>query len=88
MAGFPSCGELVDSLLQSSKKIPYARIGGLGVNCVDRLRGLITTNYDRLLETTVTQSRHWTPNTFTPESISSLATALHNPDFFIFKLSR
>ena len=49
-------------------------------------RGLITTNYDRLLETTVTQVRHWTPLTFTPESLSSLATALYNPDFFIFKL--
>src|SRR5207247_3282143 len=49
-------------------------------------RGLLTTNYDRLLETTVTQVRHWSPPAFTPESISSLATALYNPDFFIFKL--
>ena len=44
-------------------------------------RGLITTNYDRLLETTLTQVRHWSPPTFRPESISSLATALYNPDF-------
>src|ERR1022692_2285301 len=29
MAGYPSWGELVDSLLQASKKIPYARTGGL-----------------------------------------------------------
>ena len=129
MAGYPSWGELVDSLLQASKKIPYARTGGLeeyerqkdyftlaefarsslGASQYTALlrdqlsrpvrptaaheliastdyRGLITTNYDRLLETTVTQSRHWTPNTFTPESISSLATALYNADFFIFKL--
>jgi hypothetical protein len=49
-------------------------------------RGLITTNFDRLIETTITQSRHWTPSTFTPESIESVATALYNPDFFIFKL--
>jgi hypothetical protein len=49
-------------------------------------RGLITTNYDRLLETTITQFRQWTPNTFTADSISSLAAALYNPEFFIFKL--
>jgi hypothetical protein len=49
-------------------------------------RGLITTNYDRLLETTTTQFRQWAPNTFTADSISSLAVALYNPEFFIFKL--
>ena len=49
-------------------------------------RGLITTNYDRLLETATTQFRQWAPNTFTADSISSLAVALYNPEFFIFKL--
>jgi SIR2-like domain len=49
-------------------------------------RGLITTNYDRILETTLTQVRQWTPNTFTADAVSSLATALYNPEFFIFKL--
>jgi SIR2-like domain len=49
-------------------------------------RGLITTNYDRLLETATTQYRQWVPNTFTADSISSLAVALYNPEFFIFKL--
>jgi hypothetical protein len=49
-------------------------------------RGLITTNYDRILETTLTQVREWTPNTFTADSISSLATALYNPELFVFKL--
>jgi hypothetical protein len=49
-------------------------------------RGLITTNYDRLLETALTQARNWTPNTFTADSISSLARALYNPELFIFKL--
>lgn len=49
-------------------------------------RGIITTNYDRILETTITQVRGWTPNTFTPDSISSLGTALSNPELFIFKL--
>ena len=49
-------------------------------------RGLITTNYDRILETTLTQVRQWTPNTFAADSVSSLATALYNPEFFIFKL--
>jgi len=49
-------------------------------------RGLITTNYDRLLETATTQFRQWTPNTFSADSVSSLAVALYNPEFFIFKL--
>jgi hypothetical protein len=49
-------------------------------------RGLITTNYDRLLETATTQFRQWAPNTFTADQISSLAGALYNPEFFIFKL--
>jgi len=49
-------------------------------------RGLITTNYDRLLETATTQFRQWAPNSFTADSISSLAVALYNPEFFIFKL--
>ena len=49
-------------------------------------RGLITTNYDRLLETVTTQVRQWAPSTFTADSIASLATTLYNPEFFIFKL--
>jgi hypothetical protein len=50
-----------------------------------KYRGIITTNYDRLLETVFTQVRGWAPNDFTPESVSSLATALYNPEVFIFK---
>ncbi|MGH8475710.1 MAG: SIR2 family protein [Methylococcales bacterium] len=49
-------------------------------------RGLITTNYDRILETAITQARQWAPNTFSSESISSLANALYTPELFIFKL--
>jgi hypothetical protein len=49
-------------------------------------RGLITTNYDRLLETVVTQVRGWAPKTFTHEAVSALATALYEPELFIFKL--
>ena len=49
-------------------------------------RGLITTNYDRLIETTVTLTRQWQPAIFTPETMEALAMALSNPEFFIFKL--
>ena len=49
-------------------------------------RGLITTNYDRLLETATTQFRNMTPNTFKADEISPLVAALYNPEFFIFKL--
>jgi hypothetical protein len=49
-------------------------------------RGLITTNYDRIIETAITLSRHWAPNSFTPEAVSALAVALYNPEFFIFKV--
>jgi hypothetical protein len=51
-----------------------------------RYRGIITTNYDRLLETVFTQVRGWAPNDFTPETVSALATALYTPEPFIFKL--
>jgi hypothetical protein len=49
-------------------------------------RGLITTNYDRVIETAVTLNRGWAPNSFTPENIAALAVALYNPEFFIFKV--
>jgi len=49
-------------------------------------RGVITTNYDRLLETAMTLQRQWTPNSFTSENISTMATALYNPELFLFKL--
>ena len=49
-------------------------------------RGLITTNFDRLLETATTQFRQWAPITFTVDSLWSMAGALYNPEFFIFKL--
>jgi hypothetical protein len=49
-------------------------------------RGLITTNYDRLLETVITQERGWTPNVILPDSVSALGVALFNPELFIFKV--
>jgi hypothetical protein len=49
-------------------------------------RGVITTNYDKLLETAITLTRHWSPTALTPESISGLATALFDKEFFVFKL--
>jgi hypothetical protein len=49
-------------------------------------RGIVTTNFDRILETTITIERGWTPTTFTSEQISAMASALYNPDLFIYKL--
>jgi hypothetical protein len=49
-------------------------------------RGFITTNYDRLLESAVTQVRMAMPSTFTPSSYSELASALYDPDTFVFKM--
>jgi hypothetical protein len=49
-------------------------------------RGIITTNYDRLLETTITKVRNWSPNTFTTDGIAAMGEALFNPELFIYKL--
>ncbi|MEK7727475.1 MAG: SIR2 family protein [candidate division KSB1 bacterium] len=49
-------------------------------------RAIITTNYDRLLETAITFEKGRPPNAFTSDSISSLARALSSPDLFLFKL--
>jgi len=49
-------------------------------------RGIITTNYDRLLETTITQVRSWAPTTFTHIDVHAMAQALFNPELFIFKM--
>lgn len=51
-----------------------------------KYRALITTNYDKLIETTITLEQHWQPNSFTPESITSLGSALFKDEFFILKL--
>lgn len=50
------------------------------------LRGVVTTNYDRLLETTVTQARNWSPNTFTSSAVEQLGVALFDPEFFVYKM--
>ncbi len=49
-------------------------------------RGMITTNYDRLLEHTVSQVRHWPAVTFTTSGVEAMAEALFNPGLFIYKL--
>jgi hypothetical protein len=49
-------------------------------------RGIITTNYDRLLETTITQVRNRAPSTFTTNGIEAMGEALFNPDLFIYKM--
>jgi hypothetical protein len=128
-AGYPGWSELVSTLVNAAKTLPYARTKGLeefekerdlftlaefarsalGISqyttllreqlgkpvrptkahlmvALTNYRGFISTNYDRLLETALTQARNWTPNTFTADSISSLATALYNPEPFVFKL--
>jgi hypothetical protein len=48
-------------------------------------RGIITTNYDRLLEHTIAQVRQM-PNTFTTEGIAAMGEALFNPELFIYKM--
>jgi hypothetical protein len=49
-------------------------------------RGIITTNYDRLLETTIARERSWAPSTFTHEGLSPMAEALFNSELFLFKM--
>lgn len=49
-------------------------------------RGIITTNYDRLLEHTMAQVRHQLPVVFTTEGIAAMGNALFDPDLFIYKL--
>lgn len=49
-------------------------------------RGIITTNYDRLLETTITQVRSWVPSTFTHDALPAMAEALFNSELFVFKM--
>lgn len=49
-------------------------------------RAIITTNYDRLLETALTFQRRLPPSVFTSNLVPALATALYDETFFIFKL--
>lgn len=49
-------------------------------------RGIITTNYDRLLETTISRVRNKAPSTFTSENIAIMGWALFNPELFLYKL--
>lgn len=49
-------------------------------------RGIITTNYDRLLETTFAHVRGWVPGAFTSDGIHAMASALFDSDLFIYKL--
>lgn len=49
-------------------------------------RGIITTNYDRLLENAVAQVRGQVPGTFTHNDVGVMAEALFYPDLFIFKM--
>jgi hypothetical protein len=49
-------------------------------------RAIITTNYDKLLETAITFERGWFPTVFTSESVSSLGSVLYEGPFFVYKL--
>lgn len=49
-------------------------------------RGIITTNYDRLLELTMARAANRSPGTFTTNGISAMAVALFTPDLFIYKM--
>jgi hypothetical protein len=49
-------------------------------------RGIITTNYDRLLESSITQIRGWLPSVFTSRGVEAMANALFDPRMFIYKM--
>jgi hypothetical protein len=49
-------------------------------------RGIITTNYDRLLEIHITRVRNFMPTTFTTKGIDAMAMALFSSLFFIYKM--
>jgi len=49
-------------------------------------RAIITTNYDKLLETAITFERGWFPTVFTSESVSLLGTVLYEGHFFVYEL--
>src|SRR5262249_17221995 len=51
-----------------------------------KYRAIITTNYDKLMESTLTLEAGWPPTTFTYESIASLGSALISESFYILKL--
>jgi hypothetical protein len=49
-------------------------------------RGIITTNYDRLLEFAFTRVRNSMPTVFTTGGLPAMGMALFNPAFFIYKM--
>jgi hypothetical protein len=49
-------------------------------------RAIITTNYDKLIETVITFQRGWSPSVFNFDSLSSLGSALFEGQFFVLKL--
>lgn len=49
-------------------------------------RGIITTNYDQLLEITVTKARNWMPSVFHAAKVEEMAVALFNERMFVYKL--
>jgi len=49
-------------------------------------RAVITSNYDKLIETAITFGRGWFPTVFTSESVSSLGSVLYEGQFFVYKL--
>ncbi|HEU4559145.1 MAG TPA: SIR2 family protein [Longimicrobium sp.] len=49
-------------------------------------RGIITTNYDKLLETVITQVRGWMPNVFTSRGLEQMGSALFDSNLFVYKM--
>lgn len=49
-------------------------------------RGIITTNYDLLLENAIAQVRGRVPSAFTTNGIEAMGEALFSPELFIYKL--
>jgi SIR2-like domain len=49
-------------------------------------RAIVTTNYDKLIEFSITVERGWIPTVFTFESMESLGSALYSDQFFVLKM--
>jgi len=81
--GIQRYGQLLKKLFAAQKAKPQPSHNGMAKT---NYRAVITTNYDKLIETAFTFERGYAPTVFTSESISSLGSTLFEGTFFIYKL--
>ncbi|HEX8395201.1 MAG TPA: SIR2 family protein [Longimicrobium sp.] len=79
-------GSEVNAILRKRLSHPVPALPAHRALAGTAFRGMITTNYDRLLETAITHGRGYAPLAFGPGALSSLADALFGPEFFLFKM--